>query len=193
MPVVVWAVLAFAVLLLEAPMWRNHLAHAVPPVAILIGVACARPRVAALAALAALVCVPWQATLLSDLLWPGDYRPPRSTVVAQLRALPAGARAISDDPGLVWRAGREVPLQFVDVSILRITSTRPSLAITEADVLRTAAHADVCAVVRTSPVRFGSFPDLGRGLRHLGYRQTLPSPRGAFALWTRTDCRPRAR
>ncbi len=189
-PIVLWAVLAFTVLLLEAPMWRNHLAHVVVPVALLVGVACARPRVALVAGLAALLVVPWQATQLSDLLWPGEYRSPRSEVVATLRRLPAGARAVSDDPGLVWRAGRRVPDRFVDVSILRISSHRPSLAITEADVVRAAARPDVCAVIRTSGIRFGSFDDLGRDLRRLGYTQVLPSPRGRFALWTKTHCTP---
>lgn len=191
-PIVVWAVLALVVLLLEAPMWRNHLAHVVPPVALLIGVVCARPRVAAVAGFAALLVVPWQATQLSDLLWPGGYREPRATIVEAIAALPPGARAVSDDPGLVWRAGKQVPVRFVDVSILRITSPSPSLAITRADVLRAAARPDVCAVVRTSKVRFGSFPNLGPLLRERGYRQVLPSPRGHFALWIKQDCHPSA-
>jgi hypothetical protein len=98
--------------------------------------------------------------------------------------------AISDTPGLVWRAGRRVPDRFVDVSILRITSPTKSLRLTGADITRAAARRDVCAVVRWSGDRFTHFPKLADQLHALGYREVLSGAPGPKVLWVKRDCRP---
>ena len=108
-PIVVWLVLAAVVLLLEAPMWRNHLAHLVVPAALLVGVIASSRRVAIAAAIAAAVMVPWSAAHLTELVFPHQYKGHDLAAIQLLRRLPAGAQAISDDPGLVWRAGRRTP------------------------------------------------------------------------------------
>ena len=97
-----WAGIAFVVLLLQDPMFRNHLAALVAPVALLV--ARYRPpwRVVAVAGL---VTLPFQAVFLRPLLLPHDFTGPTAEVVDALRAMPAGSWALSDEPGLVWRAG----------------------------------------------------------------------------------------
>ncbi len=178
--VVVWAALAFAVLSLETPLWRNHLVHLVPALALLVAVY--RPPWAVLA-VAALALVPYHALHVHDLWAPPPFKGSEAAVVHRLSALPHDALAISDDPGLVWRAGRATPPNFVDASILRIDSTRPGLRLTSAVVARGAAARDVCAVVIWSS-RFGRFRDLPERLQRAGYEQAQAFPRGR-ALWTR--------
>jgi hypothetical protein len=192
-PIVVWLLLSLMVVLLEAPMWRNHLAHVVPAAALLVGVAATTPRVAMAIALAALVLVPWHVAHLSVLLWPRDYTGERAEIVHVLRGLPPGAQAISDDPGLVWRAGERTPDQFVDVSILRIESRRPGLRIDRRDVERAARRPEVCAVVRTARVRFGSFHGLGRSLERAGYTVKVGGSHGEETVWVKRRCDPSGR
>lgn len=192
-PIVLWLVLTLVVLLLEAPMWRNHLAHAVPPAAILIGAAAVSTRFVALAVVAAVAVLPWQVPRLGDLLWPGDYTGHAAAAVRVLRDLPDGAQVISDDPGLVWRAGKRTPDQFVDASILRISSRRPSLRITEDDIVRAATRPEVCAVVRWSSERFGSFARLGARLERAGYSAVLAWPRSPDKVWVKRACVPKTR
>jgi hypothetical protein len=180
---VVWAVLAVVVLALESPMWRNHLVHLVPALALLAGMY--RPPWAVLG-VAALLLLPYHAVHVHDLWAPPPFRGSEAAVVQQLKALPHGALAISDDPGLVWRSGHATPPDFVDASILRIESTRRGLRLTSAIVARGAARREVCAVVIWSS-RFGRFSDLPARLRRAGYREASSFPRGR-ALWTR-PCR----
>jgi hypothetical protein len=127
---------------------------------------------------------------LGELLRPQPATGRTAVLERRLRALPGGALAISDTPGLVWRAGRRVPDRFVDVSILRITSPTPSLRLTGADIVHSAARRDVCAVVRWSDQRFTHFPRLGARLQAIGYHPTLKNPHGPEVLWIKTDCRP---
>ncbi len=94
---------------------------------------------------------------------------------------------ISDEPGIVWRAGRRTPDRYVDTSILRITSPRDDIRITEDDVVRDAASPRVCGVVRWSAVRFGSFADLGARLRKEGYVRTFAAPGSSRALWIKAS------
>jgi len=192
-PVVVWLILSVLVVLLEAPMWRNHLAHVVPAAALLVGAAASTPRVAAAIAIAALVLVPWHVAHLSELLWPRGYTGERAHVVHILQRLPAGAQVVSDDPGLVWRAGKRTPDQFVDASILRIDSNRPGLRLRSGDVVRAAQRPEVCAVVRVSPVRFGSFHGLGRALEQAGYEVALGGPIHQDTVWVKRQCDPSGR
>jgi 4-amino-4-deoxy-L-arabinose transferase-like glycosyltransferase len=181
--VMVWAGLALVVLAVETPMWRNHLVHLVPAVALLA--AMYRPPWAVLG-VAALVLVPYHVAHVHDLWAPPPFRGGEAVVVHQLKALPGAAQAISDDPGLVWRSGHATPPDFVDASILRIQSTRAGIRITGATVAEGATRREVCAVVIWSS-RFGGFRDLPQRLQRAGYEQASSFPRGR-ALWTR-PCR----
>ncbi len=192
-PVVVWLLGTLAVVLTESPMWRNHVAHVVIPLAILVGIACASGRVAALATIVALLFAPWSVVHLGELIRPQPFRGIEATRQRILTRLPPGALVISDTPGYVWRAGRRVPDAFVDVSILRITSPTATLRLTEQDVVRAAARPEVCAVLRWSNERFTHFPGLGARLRSAGYRAVLARPGTAEVLWVKRDCRPGGR
>lgn len=186
-PLVAWALLATAVLALEAPMWRNHVIHLVVPLALLIGAA----RVPwPVVATAALLAVPWQLAGLGGVLRPPPYRGAAATTSAALRRMPPGAQAISDDPGLVWRSGRLTPPDFVDTSVLRITSTDPRVDLTEDDVVAAAAEPAVCAVVQWSGDRFGRFRALGARLSAAGYRSFGPDLGRGRRLWLKRPCRP---
>ena len=125
--------------------------------------------------------------------------PTASTLGPSLRALPPNAWALSDEPGLVWRAGHATDPFYVDASVLRIDSHVAPIRITEDRVVRAAARPRVCAVVITSRERFGSWPDLPARLERLGYRRTvdLDADRDATAdaddglgVWQREECRP---
>ena len=61
---------------------------------------------------------------LDDLLRPGGYTGGEAEVVAALEDLPDGAWALSDEPGLVWRAGRRTTDDLVDPSMLRVRQGR---------------------------------------------------------------------
>lgn len=193
-PLVVWFVIVVVVVLTESPMWRNHVAHVVVPMALLVAVGLDRSRrpsaVTATAVVVAVLAVPWSVVHLGELIRPQDAGPREAALDRTLRRLPPGALVISDTPGLVWRAGRRTPDDFVDVSILRITSPTKSLRLTGDDIVRAAAASDVCAVVRWSNKRFTAFPDLGPRLRALGY---VPRDRhGVKVVWVKPDCRPGA-
>lgn len=190
LPVLVWLVVTVAVVLTESPMWRNHVAHVVVPLVILVGIGLASPRMPAIAATLALLTTPWSIVHLGEILRPQPASGITATLEHRLARLPAGALVISDTPGLVWRAGRRVPDRFVDVSILRITSPTPSLVLTGDDVIRSAQRPSVCAVVRWSDQRFTHFPHLGARLRAVGYRVTLRAPHGPEILWVKQSCRP---
>ncbi|MGZ4677729.1 MAG: ArnT family glycosyltransferase [Acidimicrobiia bacterium] len=181
-----WAGIAVVVLLLQDPMFRNHLTALAPPTALLA--ARYRPdwRVVAVAGL---VTLPIQAVLLRPLLLPHDYGGTTAEIVDGLRALPHDAWAISDEPGLVWRAGLGTDPNYVDSSVLRIDSDVDAIRITEPRLARAATRRRVCAVVITSDERFGSFPRLPRDLLRLGYDQTV-SRGGTSGLYLRPGCRP---
>ncbi len=190
--ITVWLGATVVVLAAEHPLWRNHVAHLVPPVALLVAAvvdrfrAVARPagRRAALVATAAVaaLALPYHLVHMAEVLWPAPPGEARAAARADLRALPPGAWVISDDPGVVWRAGRRTPDDLVDTSILRIEShrlTAPSLA-------RAAVRDPVCAVLVWSS-RFGDLTSLPRLLEDHGY---APTGRygGPRVLYTRADC-----
>ena len=178
-----WAAIALVVLLTQNPMFRNHLSALVPPLALLA----ARYRPPWPVAAVALVAIPFQVGTLRPLLFPHDYRRPTSTIVGEIRSLPTRAWALSDEPGLVWRGGRGTDPFFVDPSVLRIESTVKSIRITEDRIVHAARNPRVCAVVVTSPERFGRYPDLPDRLRHLGYQRTIALD-GRLGLYRRTEC-----
>ena len=186
-PIVVWTLLVGGVLLTENPLWRSHVAHLVPPLALLIATARARWRTLAIATAVAL---PVWAVSLHPLLWPSGPDRAETAAARAIRSLPPGAMVISDTPGIVWRAGRRTPDRYVDTSILRITSPRRDVRITEDDVVRDAASPRVCGVVQWSDVRFGSFNGLGRRLRREGYVRQFVAPGSSHVLWLKARCRP---
>jgi hypothetical protein len=183
--VVAWLAGTSVVLALEHPLWRNHVAHLVPASALLVAVAFDRLRPRAVrGALVAVVllAVPYHAVHLSEMLWPAPPGPALAAARADLRALPPGAQVISDDPGVVWRAGRRTPDDLVDTSILRIESSRltaPSLA-------RASVADPVCAVLVWS-YRFGDLAALPKLLEDRGYRATARYG-GPKVLYVRDAC-----
>ncbi len=177
-----WLGTTLAVLIAEQPLWRPHVSALIPALALLA----ARhrpPRPVLLAALA--VSVPLHAAHLGDLVRPAPFRGATAEVVTRLAELPEGALAISDDPGLVWRAGRSTPPDLVDTSILRIEVGQ----ITTDSILAAAGRPQVCAVAVRSAQRWGSFPDLPAGLAALGYSVAQTDERGRV-LYIDEDCDP---
>ncbi|MFN8036090.1 MAG: hypothetical protein U0V73_09170 [Acidimicrobiia bacterium] len=142
-PVIGWFVLAVAVVTWQDPMWRNHIAHVVVPLALLA--ACYRPpwKVLALVVLA----IPVWVVNMEPLLLPHDYTGRDQLVERMLDQLPDGAGALSDEPGLVYRAGRLVPGNLVDASRLRVEAQAKVLRVTPELVAKAAARRDVCAVI----------------------------------------------
>lgn len=182
-----WLAGTIVVLAAEHPLWRNHVSHLVPAVALLTAAAldrwrpARRPLVALAAGLVAVV-VPYHVVHLSELVRPAP--PGRALAAARhdLRSLPPGAQVISDDPGVVWRASRRTPDDLVDTSILRIESRRltaPSLA-------RAAAADRACAVLVWSH-RFGDLAALPALLGDRGYRVTARYG-GPRVLYVRDAC-----
>lgn len=181
----VWLGALILFLALEPALWRNHLAHLVAPAALLCTGALASRRAMSVALATVAVVAPFHLVSLGDVLDPGPYPKAASAAVDALRALPPGAQAISDEPGLVWRAGRATPPDLVDTSIKRIQQGR----LTGAVVARAAAEPTVCAVLVWSKRHFGSFADLPARLAGEGYEleATYPAQR---ALYTRAACDP---
>jgi hypothetical protein len=183
--VVAWLAATIVVLALEHPLWRNHVAHLVPAAAVLVALAFDRlqPTNLARAIVAvAFLAIPYHAVHVSELLSPAPPGPALAAARSDLRGLPPGAQVISDDPGVVWRAGRRTPDDLVDTSILRIEAhrlTAPSLA-------RAAIQGPVCAVLVWSH-RFGDLASLPKLLEEHGYGPTARYG-GARVLYTRSSC-----
>jgi hypothetical protein len=183
----VWLGMTVVVLAAEHPLWRNHVSHLVPAAALLIAAAFDRwphPRrpVAVVAGALAALAVPYHVVHLSEIVWPAPPGKALAAARADLEALPAGAQVISDDPGVVWRAGRRTPDDLVDTSILRIESgrlTAPSLA-------RAANLRPVCAVLVWSH-RFGALTSLPGLLEDRGYR-AIARYGGPKVLYARDAC-----
>lgn len=158
-PLAAWALALAAVFVLEHPLWRPHLTHAVPVLA-LMGAYAFRDHVRWAAVLVLVLLIP-HAVTTADILWPDDYQGAEAEAAAALDRLPDHAYAISDEPGFVWRAGLRTPDDLVDASILRIESER----ITASSLVEAARDPRVCAVLVWSQ-RFQRF-DLGDRLADL--------------------------
>jgi hypothetical protein len=182
-----WAATVVALLVVQEPMFRNHLAALVAPLALLV--ACFRPswRVVAVAAI---VTVPFQVATLRPLALPDGYSGREARIVERLRTLPEDAWALSDQPGLVWRAGLGTDPYFVDPSALRIGLDVPSIAVTEDRIVEAARRPRTCAVVITAHARFGHFTGLPARLERLDYRLADDFGSG-LGVWTRAT--PRCR
>ena len=181
----IWLVLAGLVLVFERAMFANHVAAFVLPLVLLVAV---RPPPLRWLALGLIILVPWELVNQRDILWPSHATGVDSQVEAALRALPAGAEAIADDPGLVWRAGRATPAQMNDTTDMRVFQG----SITTRTVAVAAASPRNCAVVVTPG---------GWGVQLAGLRPALEADGYALAhayrdathardLWLRTDCSP---
>jgi hypothetical protein len=173
-----WAALVFALLVWEPALFRAHVAHLVPPLALVASLWHPPWRVLAVAAV---VAAPFWALENRSILWPRGYDGNEAAVVARLRALPHDSVVISDDPGLAWRAGHRPPPDLADPSFLRIEQHR----VTERSVARAATPSEVCGVVVSSRQHFMTFADLGARLEAEGYR---PVRFGSITLYTRRPC-----
>jgi hypothetical protein len=180
-----WLGATVVVLLTEHPLWRPHVSFLVPPIVLL---AVRRPLPWVALGVAALLVVPYHAVHLGDLLLPDPPPADDRAVVTALRALPDGAQAISDQPGLVWRAGRQTPPDAVDASRLRIESPREDIVVTGATLAEEAAQPEVCAVAVWSS-RYAGLEDLPERLEDAGYRvaATYGGPR---VLYEKVACAP---
>ncbi len=131
---VLWIVLVFALLVWEPAMWRAHIAHLVPPLALL---AALRPAPWSVLAVAGLVAAPFFVSNNRSILWPDGYTGPEAALVHHLERFPADALVISDDPGWVWRSGHRPPGAFADTSYQRIDDGE----ITKASLVKAASAA----------------------------------------------------
>ena len=181
-----WAFAMFLMLVTEHPMWRPHVSELVPPLALLI--ARYRPAGKPLWITTAIV-VPLSLVFAWGAITPLWYTGDEAEVVAELRALPDGALAISDEPGQVWRSGHLTPDWLVDTSVLRTESDRPSLWITTDTVMDDAERPEVCAVVLWTPRFREDLTGLDERLVDAGFHleDTYSLDR---RLYLRDDCRP---
>ncbi len=159
---VLWILLVFALLVWEPAMWRAHIVHLVPPLALL---AALRPAPWTVLVVAGLVAAPFFVANDHTILWPDGYSGHEAALVHRLEQLPEGALVISDDPGWVWRSGHRPPGAFADPSFQRIDQGR----ITQASLVEAATAPDVCGVLVSSPKHFGRFARLGDELAAEGY------------------------
>jgi hypothetical protein len=157
-----WTALVAVVLVLEKAMFANHLAAIVLPLAL---VAAVRPPPSRWLAVALVVLVPWEIANQRDILWPAHVTGVDAQVVAHLRRLPPGSEAISDNPGLVWRAGLTTPAQMNDTTDMRVFQG----GITTEVVAAAALSGHTCAVVIT-PGGFGvQLPGVRAAIGSEGY------------------------
>lgn len=177
-----WLAATVVVLLTEHPLWRPHVSQLIPALALLA--ARHRPPARALA-VAAVVLLPYHVVHAWPLLHPSPYSGSSARIIPVLRDLPEGALAISDDPGIVWRAGRRTPPDLVDASILRLASGN----LTSASIAAAAADPRVCAVVVRSRARWGSLDDLPARLADAGYVVADEDDLGR-RLYLASDCNP---
>ncbi len=145
---VLWVVMLLALLVWEPAMWRAHVAHLVPPLALL---AALQPPPWKVLVIAGVVTVPFALASNTSILWPGGYTGQQAALVRHLETFPSDARFISDDPGLVWRSGHDTPGNFADTSYQRLDDG----SITQASLVKAASATDVCGVIVTSPQHFG--------------------------------------
>jgi hypothetical protein len=145
---VLWVAMVVALLVWEPAMWRAHVAHVVPPLALL---AALRPPPWKVLVVAGVVTVPFAIASNTSILWPGGYAGEQAALVRHLDAFPSDARFIGDDPGLIWRSGHDTPGDLADTSYQRLDDR----SITQASLVAAASVDDVCGVIVTSPAHFG--------------------------------------
>ena len=84
---VLWIVLVFALLVWEPAMWRAHIAHLVPPMALL---AALRPAPWPVLAVVGLVAAPFFVSNNRSILWPDGYTGHEAALVHHLERFPIG-------------------------------------------------------------------------------------------------------
>jgi hypothetical protein len=175
-----WLAAQFALLVYEPAFWRPHVAFLIAPLALLV---CVRPPPLVALVVGAIVVAPWYWSSMHTMLWPDPYSAAERAAVEDLRNLPAGALAISDEPGYLWRADRLTVPYLDDSSIKRIEQGQ----ITAPKLERAAAGPGVCAVlVWTS--RYADL-DVGPRLVAAGY-EVKARYGGPRVLYEKRDCRP---
>jgi 4-amino-4-deoxy-L-arabinose transferase-like glycosyltransferase len=145
---VLWLAMVVALLVWEPALWRAHVAHLIPPLALL---AALKPPSWKVLVVAGVVTVPFAIASTSSILWPGGYTGEEAALVHHLERFPSDAQFISDDPGLVWRSGHDTPGDFADPSYQRLDDG----SITQRSLVQSASADDVCGVIVTSPMHFG--------------------------------------
>ena len=143
-------------------MWRAHVAHLVPPLALL---AALKPPSWKVLVVAGVVTVPFAIMSNTSILWPDGYTGEQAALVRHLERFPSDAQFISDDPGFVWRSGHDTPGWLADTSYQRIDDGE----ITTKSLTRAASAGDVCGVLVTSPAHFGRLPGLADALAAASY------------------------
>jgi hypothetical protein len=159
---VLWVVLVLALLIWEPAMWRAHVAHLVPPLALL---AALRPPPWIVLVVAGVVAAPFFVSNNRTILWPDGYSGHQAALVHHLERFPSGARFISDDPGFVWRSGHATPGAYADTSYQRIDDGD----ITARSLVADAADRDVCGVIAALPNHFDRLTGLADGLAGEGF------------------------
>lgn len=184
-----WLAATIVVLLTEHPLWRSHVAHPVPALALLAAANLPRldRRALRIGMLAGVAVLPYHLGHNSTILWPDPAKGAEAAARADLATLPAGAWALSDEPGLVWREGRRTTADLVDTSMLRVETGR----MTAASVAAEAVDPHVCAVIVWSN-RFGDFSNLPALLASQGYEEQARYG-GPRVLYVRPACQRPAR
>ncbi|MDQ2678227.1 MAG: glycosyltransferase family 39 protein [Actinomycetota bacterium] len=176
-----WVVVsALWLIVVVSPLWRPHVAAMAPPLVLLIGLY--RPPWK-LAVVAGVIAVPMAVVQLDGLLAPAEYSGTEAEILAELRQLPRDAWVISDEPGVVWRAGLRTTDDLVDPSMLRRQQER----YTEQSLIDDASDPRICAVVAISEQRFGHFGGLAEGLATEGFEPVAGVGDGSV-LFVRQDC-----
>jgi hypothetical protein len=175
-----WLAAQFALLVYEPAFWRPHVAFLIAPLALLVAL---RPPPVIALVIGAAVVMPSYWSNVHSMLWPDPYSRAEQAAVDALHGLPAGSLAISDEPGLLWRADRLTVPYFDDSSIKRIEQGQ----ITAVKLQNAAAKPNVCGVlVWTS--RYGNL-DLGPRLAQIGY-EVGARYGGTRVLYEKRACRP---
>ncbi len=155
---------AVALMVIQTPLFRNHLAIIVPVGYIVLVYffrkLCLRflrqktnvrvPLLVGLIPIAVLAAISsYIATINSS-----TFAPYKGNAQAQklLEPLRSDAIVLTDDPGLVWAAGLHVPRLFTDVSRYRFSSQTPSIALTQESFSDQIGKDRVCAAVQ-SPIQ----------------------------------------
>lgn len=176
----VWLGAQFALLVYEPAFWRPHVAHLIAPLALLVAL---RPPPLIPLLVGVVAVTPWYLSNTNSLLWPDSYGRQEQSAIDALRELPADGLVLSDEPGLLWRAGRLTVPFFDDSSIKRIEQGH----ITPAKLAAAAAKPDVCAVLVWTQ-RYADL-DLGPPLSSAGYEEAARFG-GIRVLYEKPDCRP---
>ncbi|MFM8237770.1 MAG: glycosyltransferase family 39 protein [Actinomycetota bacterium] len=181
MMIAVWVGTTAAILVLQQALYANHFVNLV------VALCCAyavRPPPARWLAIAVIAAVPWWLVHNHTFLRPPGWTTTEQALLDDLRALPAGSRAIADEPGYLWRAGLSTPPLMNDPARARIDQA----SLTTESLVAAARTPRACAVVIWTE-RFGELlPNLRPALTRAGYERTADYGRGR-ELWVRDVCR----